>query len=432
MLDQQILFIEASLKYFNQAKLLDHQIQKWENRISFNFASSFINRWIRQAHLQLKSAYQQKWKIWVSKSCAEALATFLHYCMQKWLHRLNTLQLYQQSLKAPASTILYFRRQAESFISIWKDLQQKEISLNQKHVIEAALGFYSNAIENITAKSISLALDDWKNSMEILASMISQGLKRLELGYEILLMERTLTTSGVKELIQQMKLLKVQEGQEDIVKRMIKYAKLSLKELQAHHFLKFRFFLLRGWGELNALLSDKKLTSPNILEKGLNQAALSLKLFSLSRMLSESTSDQAIHKALKEQQQNIFTQIQSFIPTVLEEQSHSFHQTKHTTAHCQMISWEKILYLYDLGYQSAKNAHEQLSQILLDASSVVNHQSQTVQNWQQALDLLLDSSFQDPSSNHSQKWEETFRKIQEMYLQDQSQPSTQIEDLHAW
>lgn len=173
----------------------------------------------------------------------------------------------------------------------------------------------------------------------------------------------------------------------------------------------------------------KEFLSVGVLRQALEQADQALQLSLLKKLGELDTSSH-----LMEQQQAVLTAAAPFIPTVLEEQKLHFQQAKNLSAACQQVLWEKIIPLFDQGLKAAQNADKQLKQKEANSQLIMDQQKQTLKNWQQAFVFLTQPPqlLQKDVSTAPQNLTETFRLIQEMYLQDQSPREQKQQELHTW
>jgi hypothetical protein len=184
------------------------------------------------------------------------------------------------------------------------------------------------------------------------------------------------------------------------------------------------------------------ITSIAILQRALNQANRALQLFLLSKLMTvESSKKSKILDIVKAQQQSILTYATPFIPSVLGEQKINYQQAKNLTTACQRSPWEQVIPLFYQGLQVAQRVEEELAATNIPPQHIITNQKQTIRDWQQALTLMLHPPQQQPgpsggettpSKATPQNLTESFRLIQEMYLEDQSQPEPQIQELHSW
>lgn len=335
--DLQVIFIEQSLKAFDQAHRLECLVQKEETASSCQF-SLLLDQWIKNAHQQLHSVYQQK---------------------------------YQD----------------------WKENRDKNSTTSQNN----------------------------------------QDLQQALIDYELLLLQETLTIDALEKLIPQFAALKVEKEQTASLEQIKINLQKSLEELKANKPAQARFFLLAGFSPIHSLINTKDATPITILRQALDQAQRTLQMVLISKTIPENASHPAqVRAILQNQQRNILSQASSFIPSVLTAQSIDYNQTKAEKTSCQQSPWDQVIPLFDRGYRSAQSADKEFNQSAFNSEVIISNQEQTIQDWQQALKILLSPPQPSPTSSTSQKLTDTFGLIQEMYLQDQAQPEQKIEDMHSW
>lgn len=426
-LNQQITFIEQSLNAFDQAQQLDCQIQKKESS-SICDSSFLLNQWISTTRLQLNEVLQNKRQKWMENASLEMLASLIDQNMQQWM---NFIKKYQEF---SISMFPYFQYQAESLISIWKAIQQKKLSIDQKETFEKSMAFYTNAVEKLSKKDHSSAIKEWEQSIEFIKPLVfqkNQEIRYVQLNYLILLLQNNLTVSSLQDLIEQFENLKIEKEQSPSIKQIQSFLKISLQALQAKQLEQAHFFLIAGYSKLNSIFNEQNSTPAVILQQALDQANRTLELSFLAEAISGDNTAQ-IYTILKSQQTSILTQIAPFIPTVLKEQYERFHQDQDANAHCQQTPWDQVIPLYDKGFRLAQNVEKQHQQTVLDFQTLIAAQIQTIKEWEQALDLILHPPQQGSGASTSQKWTNTFRQLQEMYLEDQSKPEQATKELHSW
>lgn len=425
--DQQVVFIEQSLKAFDQAKQLECQAQK-EEFSSICESSSLLNHWIETARSQLSQALQNKRQKWMKNATLETLASLLHQNMQKWIDFLKKYQYF------PKSFFPYFQYQAESLIPLWKALQQKEFSLDQKKAFEKSLASYLSASQNLNEQNEFSAVKEWEQSIEALKPLIFQKYQNIQyarLSYEVLLLQDTLIVPSLKDLIKQFENLKVEEKQSDSLKQIQLFLKTSLEALQNGYSEKAQFFFIVGYSQFRSLFKTEASSPAAILQQVLDQANWNLQLSFLAEAIPKDKAAQA-HAILRGQQRDILTQVAPFIPRVLKEQDARFHQTHDMNSRCQQTPWDQVIPLYDRGFRSAQNIDKQYQQRIFDFQAVIAGQVQTIKEWEQALSLILHPPQQGGGLATQQEWADTFRRIQEMYLEDQPQPKQATKELHSW
>lgn len=185
--------------------------------------------------------------------------------------------------------------------------------------------------------------------------------------------------------------------------------------------------------EMVANLTFTNRTSLLILESAVEQAKQALYVFLLAQL--NAGEKEQMQGAVK-QQQVVLTHAAPFIPTVLREEEKSFQQANSPAAACQQFPWDQAIPLFDRGWQAAQEAKRELGKNELNPLLIAFRQKQTIKEWQQVISLLKQppqqSSLAPSAGESSQPLNETFRLIQEMYLQDQSQPIQLDQELHSW
>lgn len=428
-LDQHIIFTEQALKAFDQARQFECQEQKEESTTLFCEPSLLLNQWIGIARLQLKEAFKNKQQKWLENGSIETLASFLHVNIEKWMNHLK------KSKKEMTPAILaYYQHQGESFLLIWNELQQKKISPNQKIALEKSLIAYQSALQSLNQQELLAAIKQAENTLEIiypLAFQPNQKLHLAKLNYERLLLQQTVPPSSLKELIKQFESLTVKKEEKLIVEQVKTSLKKSLEGNQSKQPEQAQFFLIAGYSQFDPLLKEKNSTPMSILQRAIDQANRLLHLYFLAGSSPEPTPSE-MHPILKNLQKNMLNQALLFIPTVLKEEDKLYHQTTDKETRCQQIPWNQVIPLYDHGFRLALHTDKQLSISLMNFQSIIGGDIQTIKDWQQALNLILHPPQQQESSSTSQKWTETYRQIQEMYLEDQSEPEQTTKELHSW
>lgn len=183
--------------------------------------------------------------------------------------------------------------------------------------------------------------------------------------------------------------------------------------------------------QFHSLFKTEDSTPAAILQHALDQANRVLRLSFLAEAMPQDKAGEALVR-LKSEQDKILTQASPFIPAVLKEQDERFHQVKDLNSRCQQIPWDQVIPLYDRGFRLAQSVKMQYQQAAFDFQAVMAGQIQTIKEWEQALNLILHPPQQGGGATTQQKWGETFRKIQEMYLEDQSPPKHVEKELHSW
>ncbi len=427
-LDQQIIFIEHSLKAFEQAKKLDCQIRQKENpeHLSSCHPSFSLESRIRTTQTLLSHIQEQKRLQWIEEASNETLATFLSTSLKEGIPQLQKLQSEDQDLFTA-----YAHQKLESFIFIWNVLQTRTFPSNQKEKLNQAFSFYQESLKRMQKGQFASSVEQLTQSVEALEPLIFQEdslFRQAYLSYELLFLKERVTLSDLEALLSRLHLLEGQKKEEKIIEQIEEDVTQSLHHLKNHQPVLSHFFLLAGFTQMHSFLKKEKATAIETLQFALKQAQYMLQLLLLSEIIvAEEEEKGEVVIILNRQQTEMFSQVNPFIPRVLKEQK--------SQGGCQHLPWNQVIPLYDRGYRAAKTVKKELSQTPLDFPRLLANQQETIKEWQHALQLLLHppSSLEAPSSSSPQKdVTETFRLIQEMYLEDQSQPQPAVKEWHAW
>lgn len=177
-------------------------------------------------------------------------------------------------------------------------------------------------------------------------------------------------------------------------------------------------------------LNTQEASPIDILEQTLEQAYL-FQQKTLEAQLSSTGIKEKKWDLLIAQQKKVITQALLFIPAVLKQEEAQFHQIKEQNERCQQVPWNGVIPLYDRGLRSVQFVFQKQDQSSIDFLPLIAHQTQTIQNWEEALNLLKHPPEKKEGSTQ-QKWNETFSQLQEMYLEDQSSQKEPMKELHSW
>ncbi len=444
-LEQQALFLEQSLRAINEAQDLECEVQQSEqNEPSFSCQLPLlIDQWKRTLRLQLQTVYTEQRQQWLEQASIETLATFLQTYIQELMQRIEFFQKQNSHSSLKNSFFPYFQNQINSFVPVWKALNQKLLSPDQESIFDRAAKLYLNGMKALTHLDLAAVLKEFNQSIETLASLAFQNnisLQQARLHYDMLLLQESFTPANLQFIISQFDHLEVKESQTQLLEYIKKYLQKSLEALQNKQSIEARFFLLAGLDGVESLAKERETTSIFILQQSLRHAQRVLQLFLLAQVMPEdSNQNKQIPAILYDQQKIVLTHANSFIPAVLQEQENSFQRAGTPALSCQQSPWDQVIPLFDQGWQAAQSAVSALNQKELNSAKIIGKQQQTIQAWQQALNLLLHPPKQSPPSSSDgesqatpQNLSETFRLIQEMYLEDQSQPQKTDQELHSW
>lgn len=442
-LDQEALLINQSLLTLAKAESIDCQIQQseQEKKISHGCTpSQLVHEWLNKAHHQLNTLRQQQRELWIEQTSIENLASLISDNIKEVIHLLQSFQE-QKKAQSSGSYNLYFYQQAESLLPLWKALQNKKLSQDQKELIDSASTLYLKGAQDLTNDAFPSAVDQFNQTIKSLSSLAfpQESIQQIQLIYEILLLQDPITLGGIKKLQSQLEHIKVKKDLEPVLERIKKDIQTSQNELEAKHLLESRFYLIASGSLIDEVTVDKQNDPASILKHALDQANRALQLTYLQELIQEESHNPLPHShdTLKTQQHEILNRADFFIPAVLKYQKKEYQHPDPKDSHCQESPWDQIVPLFDHGYLSAQLAEKRLSEAEFSPQAVLSSQKQTVQDWQRALNLLLQAPQQNKGgatpSAASHDLNETFRLIQEMYLQDQTQPEKgPSQEMHSW
>jgi len=301
-------------------------------------------------------------------------------------------------------------------------------------VFEESVTTYSSALKYLGKNDFDSALEKWKLTTKALTPLTFQEDKEIQyakLNYEMLLLQGHLTALSLKELMKSFEDLKVEKEQTAYLKKVKISINQGLQALEAKKMEEAQFFLVAGFGQLHSLFKEKNSSPAAVLTQALELAKNAMQLFLLAQLLSEEVIEQ-VHTILKEQESITLIEAELFIPTVLNAQNDLFHQNKNLDERCQQSPWDRVIPLFDRGCRLGKSNQELMNKNSFDLGTLITNQANAIKDWREALNLILHPHKQQSSEEAPQKWRETFRQIQEMYLEDQSKPEEVTKELHAW
>jgi hypothetical protein len=430
LLDQQAFFIRQGLEALAEAQTLSCQEQQTDQlEASACEPDLLVSQWSAHAHVELQKIQQQKRDNWLKNASIQSVAAFLQDSLQQLKQVMN--------VDKEASYASYFQHQAESFFPIWNALQEKKLSAAQQESFHQAASFYLNMLALEAKKNEPAALQGLQDSIDALAPLAfkpEEKISHIRLKIELLLLQERFSVANLLALQTELEALKETKNQKEALEKVKTSLQMSLKQLKANQMTASRFFLLTSLSQINVLFEKQATTSKAILKQAVAQADRTLQLFFLWELMPGKTQGQPmIQEIVKDAQQQTLAWGPRFIQTVLTEQKVSFQQ-----ANCQQFPWDQVIPLFEKGYHKAQQVNQQLALAPVDHLQLLVNQGQAIQEWQQALHLLLqppqpqqiNSSSTTPQA--SENLNETFRLIQEMYLEDQSDPQPAAQELHSW
>lgn len=432
----QTIYLQQSLMALNEAQTMSCHLRGSEEKVEGLPCSpqKLIRQWTQTALHQLDVVQTQKVQQWMKQTSIEFLSTFLSIQLEQLIAEAKNLQE-KQSTKPWSS---YFQQQTESLAPLWNALKDKKISPGQLPAFNSAASAFLNASKAFDKNNLTTAIESLSSASEKLSPLHFKEnipLQLTFLNYHVLLLQPTLSLSDLETVIWEVNQIKEKEDQTERLNGIRHYLQNGEEALKGRDPLKVRFFLLAGFGLLDSLLPANPLTSIGCLQKALDQASRSLELLQLSQLMPQESIQNELNKILLQQQQAVLTQSSLFIPAALEEQSSLFGNGSQPDLGCQQSPWDRAIPLFDHGYIAAQSGEKLLAGASFNSETVAAQQQQTIQDWHQALGLLKNPPRPSPTAGSStapKNLAETFRLIQEMYLEDQSQPEPESRELHSW
>lgn len=293
--------------------------------------------------------------------------------------------------------ISYSLLAAKQLIPLWKEVNNQENALKE----------FETGMALLEKGDLQESLIDLKKAL----GLISEGqeeIDRLFVHFYLTLTERNLNAEEIENLISGMKNHQIDAP--------IPFAESSLEQLKGGHLAAARFFLLKSFITFEEAIGKKEEVNTPILilKRSLRDAKWALQF---NRLLQVDKVNEKQVDVLKDAQDTVVDESQSFIPTVLEKQKE--------TQQCQAQPWVQAIPLFEKGYEYALMAQRDL---LHDPSSVLVLQEQTITYWKQALNLLE----RPPSSEGQQRNQETLRSLEEMEAQDKKPTPQPKLELNSW
>lgn len=443
--DQQLLYLHQSIDTLEKAQMVGCQLQQTEQGKK-EFACSpqqMIEEWMATAFFELDTLQVKHAQKWMASASIESLATLLSILLQQLISEAKSLPTQHRSTHQLAPWIAYFQRQTMTFDSFWQALKHKNLSPAQHISFNEADTNFKNVLQAFSKNDLSSATTSLAQTLVKLKPLCFKedtDILLAHLNYTILLLQPNLATGDIQTVQWEVDQLKGTGEQSEIIEKIKKYIKFGLEAHQQDDAMRARFFLLAGFSQLDSILPVNHSTSLSSLQQALDQANRSFYLVLLSQLISREASTGVNQlEILKEAQALVLQSAKRFIEAVLKEQEALFHDPKTPDAACLESPWNQVIPLFDHGYLAAKSAEKLLAASTADYQVIAAQQEQTLQDWQQTLNLLNNPPPQkeqkrsgSTSSATPKNLAETYRLIQEMYLEDQSKPQPVIGELHSW
>lgn len=295
------------------------------------------------------------------------------------------------------------------------------LQIEEKHALAQAL----------LEQNQKIRLDEGMQKLSVQKDKDASPLDRIKYDYEVLLLQLNPSLAGVKKLISEIDLLKIEEGEQQTLPQVKVLLEESLSNLQAHQNIAARFFLIASFDEFEMLSQSNEKSPITIMQRALNHSIRTLQLIYLFQLISESKGADEALSPLILQQKRIGNLVEPFIPTVLDQETASYHQKEHPNQQCQESPWDEAIPLFDQGLKNTQEVEKELSKTPIQAASLIAYQEAVVSAWKETLNLLMNPP-QKKQEEANQNLNETFRLIQEMYMEDQAKPAPQPTERHSW
>lgn len=260
---------------------------------------------------------------------------------------------------------------------------------------------------------------------------IASPLEHIKYEYGVLLLQLNPSLADVKKLVSKIDQLKLEEEEQQTLPQIKILLEESLSNLQSHQNIEARFFLIASYDEFEMMSQPNEKSSITIMQRALDHSIRTLQLIYLFQLISESKSADDTLSPLILQQKRIGNLVEPFIPTVLEQETASYHQPEHPDQQCQKSPWDQVIPLFDQGLKNTQEVEKELSRTPIQAASLIAYQETAVSAWKEALSLLMNPP-QKKQEEANQNLNETFRLIQEMYIEDQAKPIPEPNERHSW
>lgn len=426
-LQLQALFIRQSFKYFDRARQLECQDYLLEKE-GLCQSSFLLNQWIKHAHQQLNDISRKQTDQWIKNGTVESLSSLLYKAMGEWLNRLE-----QFNIDSSASLARYFQFQGASLFPIWNHLKEKKITEADRRLLETSIKAASLALTRLEKQDFSSAKEVWKEAMKILFPLTfreDQALQYVKLGYDLLFLQEQLRISSLKNQLKQIEAFEVDENKRLLIEKTALLLKKSIERIHEDNVEEARFFLIGSYCQFLSLVK-KEGSAKDILQQTLDRAKEGLELCCLAQEI-KTDEKETIALILKNLQEIVLSDADLFIPSVLREQNQHFDENREADSRCQEIPWNQVIPLFDQGFQLEKEATKRLNRPSIDFESIVPYELQAIKQWEKALNLMTSPPKKEGVVSTDQELKEQFRKIQEMYLEDQGEVEQNKEELHSW
>ncbi len=276
-----------------------------------------------------------------------------------------------------------------------------------------------------------IRFDDGMQKLSVQKDKDASPLEPIKYDYEVLLLQLNPSLADVKKLIGEIDRLKIEEGAQQKISQIKVLLEESLSNLKSHQNIEARFFLIASFDEFE-MLSHLHETSPiTIMQRALDHSIRTLQLIYLFQLIYERQGNDEALPILIFQQKRIGNLVAPFISTVLEQETASYHQKEHPDQQCQESPWDQAIPLFDHGLNNTQEVEKELSKTPIQAASLIAYQEAVVSAWKETLNLLMNPP-QKKLNEANQNLNESFRLIQEMYMEDQAKSVPEPNERYSW
>lgn len=437
-LEEEMELYRESLNQFKKAEDLDCRLKILEGDVLSAPCQTLSD--IQILVLKAKIGLQQSKHEYIVNSLKMKpvwACAMLVKSMQKLDEEIQIFRSFQIPEKQLKEYQHYLLQQAESFQIIWEQVLKLPFNAKQKSAVNEAATSYQKTLESIQKMELIQASEKIKealNSMEIVNNAFEDfSLQHLLLNYQLILLNGEWTSAELEKL--KVEQLKLNEENQDIIKLANEHLNTSILNFNSSREKVSEFYLLAAFQTLNQLSFPKQVKPTEILEEVLQKAWNAKKLTVLYSAISENqTEAQSIVGNI---QQHVVDNAKLFIPAVLAYEKKAFKSKDPRAQRCQQQPWERVIPLFDKGYQSSLAALA----VIKESVQALENQINSINDWRDALRLLTQSSqtsainlkAENPNQGEtSTDINEILRLLQEMQAQDQPKEQSSDKELHTW
>lgn len=419
---QRHYLLQVSMKYFNESEQLDCQLQHLQGSQDCLPAHSLALLW-QNSHQQSEMLKIKEWQDNLIHSPDSVIVVFLIQSMQLLQHLADQLLNSSVSQEIQDSYSFYLTRSLKQLSFFWhKKLSETLVQhIGQKKEpfsLQDLSSFLTTALKELEALRQE-HLTDFEFSLSSFILQLHQVLMNL-------------SEERLNKLRNEWERMKPFSSKQNFPTSISHYLDLSEDKFKNDQPYLSQFFLTQTLVLLEgALTSNNQEKDPRSqLMKAILQAQFALQFQYLILLDSDLThQNEEIKEILYEQQHNTLTAADRFIPAILLFEHSHFHEKQE----CQQAPWNRVIPLFESGYQSAQQALKAIKRSF-DASS---HQEQMIFNWQQIISLLDQSSTAHIPSTSSSRLsnrpiENVLNLIQDMEAADEPAQTNRPKEMHAW